>query len=245
MKIYKKKVDGPAIRTVKLVILRVVRAICWPIHLARFKRGVRDGLMPSDGLLGSLVYHWGNAGYSADSAYLRQLLDMAYSSKNMTILECGSGLSTLLVGLVADRNGHKLFALEHHPEWATKVQTELDKAGVQAAVVKLCPIIQYGEFDWYDVGNIDLPSNSPIDFVICDGPPAQTRGGRIGLPYVMSERLKAGCLVIADDTHRPMEKEVLRDWKTNFSFSTDIVRSGPHFTALVYHSSGSVPATGG
>ena len=240
MQINKKKVDGPAVRTVKRVILRLVRVIYWPIHLARFKRGLRDGEMPSDGLLKSLVYHWGNAGYSADSAYLRQLLDVAFTHKDMTILECGSGLSTLLVGLVADRNSHNLIALEHHPAWAKKVQRQLEKAGVQSAKVQLCPIRKYEEFDWYDSEYIDLPSDNLIDFVICDGPPAQTRGGRVGLPYVMSGRLKTGCLVLADDTHRLPEQEILKDWKENYSFAIDDSRSGPHFTALVFDSNESV-----
>src|SRR5207247_10369806 len=48
--------------------------------------------------------------------------------------------------------------------------------------------------------------------VVCDGPPAGTRGGRFGLLSVIGDRLPAGAVILLDDADRDTEQHTLRRW---------------------------------
>ena len=65
------------------------------------------------------------------------------------ILECGSGLTTLLVGVVAQRTGNSVWSLEHLSQWAERVQDDLDKYRIDAVNFYATPLNDYGEYDWY------------------------------------------------------------------------------------------------
>ena len=68
-------------------------------------------LDPDNGLLHDLVYGWGNS-WSAQHEYLAACLEAALQSEG-PILECGSGLSTVLLGAIADCKGYKLYSFEN------------------------------------------------------------------------------------------------------------------------------------
>jgi hypothetical protein len=221
------------ITSMKVRILRVVNRILWPMYFRRFTTEVRAGRLPSDALLNKLVYHWGNSGWSADFSYLKLLLKELLESRNRTVLECGSGLTTVLLGVVADLNAHRMFSLEHHPEWRERISRALASNGVRNATVHFCPLKDYGDFEWYDVSGLPLPDEAPFNLVICDGPPANTKGGRVGLPYVFASRLQKGCVIVADDTHRPAERAILDKWMADFAMVPDDARSMQHFRSLV------------
>ncbi len=129
--------------------------------------------MPSDRLLKTLVYNWGNVGFSADIRYLKFLLKEALRATDRTVLECGSGLTTLLLGVVADRQSHRHIALEHHSGWYERMHETLKKEEVKNTTVHYCPLKDYGTFEWYEISDVDIPDQPLIDLVICDGPPAR------------------------------------------------------------------------
>jgi hypothetical protein len=76
---------------------------------------------PGNPVLIDLIYGWGNEAWSARDEYLAGCINHALVSDG-PILECGSGLSTLLLGAVAKRRGHSHWVLEHKPDWAKRVQ---------------------------------------------------------------------------------------------------------------------------
>ena len=159
--------------------------------------------------LSELVRGWGNR-WSAQHEYLATCLQHA-SETDGPILECGSGLSTILIGAVAQVSGTTLLSLEHEPKYAVKVQHYLDK--YQLSSVRLCvaPLRTYGDFDWYS------PPDSIADkfsLVICDGPPETTRGGRYGLVPVMRDKLRPDCTILLDDGARIGEQEIAARWST-------------------------------
>lgn len=221
------------INKTKRLFLHALHKMLWPVYLRQFRRAVKEERQPSERLLKALVYHWGNSGFSADHMYLALLIREAMNRKGLSILECGSGLSTFLLGLIADARGHLLFALEHDPEWCWNIQNRLDFAGIDAARVVFSPLRNFGEFEWYDAKPLEEINDQLFDFVVCDGPPGQTRGGRVGLPYVVKESLKPGCLIFADDTHRKSEALILQRWSSDFGLRIDENRSGPHFKTLI------------
>lgn len=154
-----------------------------------------------------LVYGWGNAGFSSEPEYLDAVAAEAAATRG-AILECGSGLTTLVLTTIAAGEGRAVWSLEADPDWCRTIQLALGRLGLSAEL-RLAPLRNYGDFDWYDVESLELPLFS---LVVCDGPAGRTRGGRFGLVPVLGDRLDVGCTILLDDAERPGEREVLRRW---------------------------------
>jgi hypothetical protein len=155
------------------------------------------------------VYGWENEKWSADELYLAEVVQSAETTKG-SILECGSGLTTLLMSAVAARRGLQVHALEHNPTWHARVQSALLELGGTTTTVHLAPLRNYGEYDWYDAPLEDMPHD--FSLVVCDGPPGSTRGGRSGMLPTMRGRLAPKCTILLDDISRPAERELAIGW---------------------------------
>lgn len=177
--------------------------------LARFARSPAKVLENDTALLNDLVYGWGNEGWSAHQDYLTACIDAALRTDG-AILECGSGLTTLLVGIVAEQRGLSLWSLEHLEPWAERVNACLEPLRIEAAHIHVAPLRGYGDFDWYSPPLEAMPGR--FSLVLCDGPPAATRGGRYGLASVMRNRLIGGCVILVDDAARDSEQAMVRRW---------------------------------
>ena len=163
-----------------------------------------------DRCLQSLIYGWGNEGWSAENEYLRYMVRLVASLGEQDILECGSGLSTLLLAATAVHNGSRITTLENDPKWGDRVRAELQRHGLAKAVrLHVAPLRDYDAFAWYSVP----VGMGPFAAVVCDGPPGSTRGGRSGLMPVMRDRLSSGCRILLDDTARKGEQEILARWE--------------------------------
>jgi len=184
-------------------------------------------------ILRDLIYAWGNPSWSALDEFLVACIKHTLASREGAILECGSGLSTLLVGAVAKMQGHRHWVLEHSPQWATKVKTYLRKYRLDSALLSPKPLKEYGEFCWYDVSARSMPNH--ISLVICDGPPASTKGGRYGLLPVMSKHLNPGCLILLDDAGRESELAAAKRWQTEFGTSFRIFGSTKPYIEMTVH----------
>jgi len=163
----------------------------------------------SDNLLKWLRYGWGNSGWSADDGFLRAITHLVKQSSG-PILECGSGLTTILLGILAPG---RTVSLEHTSEWKTIVQEAAARHSIPVNIQD-APLVDYGEFDWYK-----LPTEIPNDIgmVICDGPPSGTRGGRYGLLPAARKLLGQRCMILMDDAERDGERKIIERWKNEFS----------------------------
>lgn len=164
---------------------------------------------PSSDAVAELVAAWGNEGFSALNDYIFAFIRHARQTPG-SILECGSGLSTLLLGLEAERRGAKIWTLEHHPAWAERMRDEMRLWGIGAVEFCQAPLRPYGEFAWYDPPLDRMPSN--FSLVICDGPPGDTLGGRYGLLPIMRARMQPGCVILLDDFERAEEQAAAARW---------------------------------
>lgn len=165
--------------------------------------------LPED-LVGRLIRGWGNPAWTANVGFMQALWKSARETRG-PVLECGSGLSTLILGAAAERNGFEVTSLEHSAKWAEHVRSELRRYGL-ARRVRVCaaPLRNYDTYWWYGPDFSQMPDH--IGLVICDGPPGTTGGGRYGLLPVMRGRLSEGCVVLLDDVHRGLERAVLERW---------------------------------
>jgi len=168
---------------------------------------LREGELPGRDLLHQLQTGWGNEGFAARYDYLEEVIKQAATTSG-PILECGSGLTTILLGLFAGRRGVQVCSLEHTSEWRERVVGVLERYAIPNVQVCLSPLVDHGGFSWYE------PPQLPDQFsmVVCDGPPGSTSGGRYGLMPVMMTRLSNGTVILLDDADRTGEAEVLHRW---------------------------------
>jgi hypothetical protein len=170
---------------------------------------LRPGQTPTAIMLRDLQIGWGNQDYAARTAFLQEVAIRAITTPG-PILECGSGLTTILLGLLAGRRGVQTHSLEHVSDWQNRIKRTLDQFKIPQVEVHCAPLRPYDGFDWYDPRHSELPKQ--FELVVCDGPPGDTRGGRYGLLPVLGQRLGPQAVILLDDTEREGETEVLRRW---------------------------------
>jgi hypothetical protein len=160
-------------------------------------------------LLSSLARAWGNYGFAPPREYVEVVAEHARRTRG-PVLECGSGLTTLVLAALAGRRGVPVLSLEHLEEWRRSVAAALAALNAPASRVLAAPLRDYGAFAWYAV-----PPELPRDFrlVVCDGPPGDTKGGRYGLLPVLQDKLAPGALILLDDADRPDEAAILDRWR--------------------------------
>ncbi len=165
--------------------------------------------MPSRRLLHCLRKGWGNEEWSASEDLLQGIIQEAWRTPG-PVLECGSGLSTLLLGILGERVGWEVWTLEHDPDWVAHMRRMLQRFKVTNVHLIYAPLQDYGDFHWYAV----QPESFPVSFtlVVCDGPPGNTPGGRQGLLPVMGSRLHPRAVILLDDTDRPAERTIAQQW---------------------------------
>jgi hypothetical protein len=189
--------------------------------MRRFLREVPDKTRFEPDLLAELVYGWGNS-WSAQHEYLEAALKHVRETDG-PILECGSGLSTILMAAVAQTRGLHIWSLEHEPRWAERVQRYLGKYRFTSVTMCIAPLRSYGDFDWYALPSLQaIPGR--ISLVICDGPPGSTtRGGRYGLVPVMLEKLRPDCTILLDDGARQDELTIAARWAQTLHGRREVV----------------------
>ncbi|MEP7242476.1 MAG: class I SAM-dependent methyltransferase [Gammaproteobacteria bacterium] len=195
--------------------------------LATLERTLRIGATPGPRLLNQLVRGWGNEAWSAGTPLLQAILDWLPRTKG-AIAECGSGLSTLVLATGASQSGRHVYTFEHDADWAGRVESRMPSRLRKSVKLLVTPIRSYGAFDWYSLEGVAAPAS--IGFVVCDGPPGATRGGRYGLGPVLRSQLAPGCIVLLDDTQRPSESEVVSRWCSEMGAS--VVHKGETYNIL-------------
>jgi len=213
--------------------LRVAhRAFVFRRAMIKFLKVPESCTRPGNPVVTDLIYGWGNISWGAKDEYLASCIEHALNS-NGPILECGSGLSTILVGAIAKRRGLYHWTLEHKQTWATRVKGYLNRYNIDSVVLHEKPLKDYGKFLWYDPPLKSMPES--FNFVICDGPPGITKGGRFGLVPIMSPRFHPGCIILLDDAHREQELAIARRWESELNASFEILGCiKPYIKMTVY-----------
>ena len=173
-------------------------------------------------LLQMLRFGWGNESFSADLDYLERVAESAAQVEG-AILECGSGVTTLLLGLLAGRHKQNIYVLEHEPEWFAIVRAALSTYHIEGVRLCLVPLRDYGDFTWYQP-NLEL-SPETFSLVVCDGPPESTPGGRYGLVPVMRKYLNSQCTILVDDANTVRGSQILARWQAEWSASVTVIQS--------------------
>ncbi|MCP5374038.1 MAG: class I SAM-dependent methyltransferase [Hyphomicrobiales bacterium] len=151
-------------------------------------------------------------GWAASPDFLLLLARHARAAAPAVVVECGSGVSTVVMARCLQLNGGgHVYSLEHDSRFAAKTREDLERYGVAGfATVLDAPLrpVRLGGRDWPWYGTEDLPGGD-IDLLIVDGPPMPVDPlVRYPAGPVLFPRMRAGGTVFMDDTDRPGEREI-------------------------------------
>ena len=146
-----------------------------------------------------------------------------------TVVECGSGVSTLYLArlLKATGAGH-VYSLEHDEKWAALVDSMLDRnALADWATVIRAPLrsqtILGHETSWYEIPDGALPQD-PVDVLLVDGPVGlRAPLARLGALPFFHERLAADAVVFLDDAVREDEQQIKEIWCREYDMEATYV----------------------
>jgi predicted O-methyltransferase YrrM len=148
-------------------------------------KAIREGRETAEHLT-DLFDAWDNPSFAASITLLQALATLARVSDG-PILECGSGLSSLVLAAAAPHL--EVHTLEDSPVYADHLRETAAKHGLDNLIIHALPI----KDGWYDLGQ--LPFGERWGLVFIDGP-RRTTGGRAETP----DRIDLSrSVVVADD----------------------------------------------
>jgi len=154
--------------------------------------------------------------FSASPDLLRTLHQLIRERKPNLVLECGSGVSTIVMAYAMKENGiGKVLSLEHLDVYKSLTDDFAAEHGVSDWIdVIHAPLhsmtIEGNEWMWY---SIDTLPPGEIDILLVDGPPSWV-GPKARYPAVpaLDDRLAVDALVVLDDYQRQDEHEIAELW---------------------------------
>ncbi len=158
--------------------------------------------------------------WSAEADFLALAVAVLYEEAPEVIVECSSGLSTLVLARACRLAGRgRVYSLENGGEFveatreALAVYDLLDVAEVIHA--PLCET-RIGEdcWQWYDLSRLPVGA---AQMLVIDGPPGflQPLSRYPALP-MLAERLAPGCRILLDDADRPDERALVARWQRDY-----------------------------
>jgi predicted O-methyltransferase YrrM len=141
-----------------------------------------------------------------------------------TIVELGSGVSTLVAGYTLEQQQKgRIISIDHAEQFSAVTQENVLQHGLQAYVhfihAPLKTVEMNGErWEWYDLAALD--AHTPIDLLVVDGPPqygnTQAMTRYLAVP-VFYEQLVTGGFVLVDDANRQDEQQIVERWLKEYN----------------------------
>jgi hypothetical protein len=190
-----------------------------------------EELMP---LVSRLRAVWGNTGWTPDEGFLQAMVRGVLASPG-PFLECGSGLSTVILGLLAERNATSVWSLEQDEEWVSVLQEELSDLGISTVHLVHAPLEVRSGAAWYDFDDSAFPRR--FSMVLCDGP-AVRKGDwaepvylawRSGAVRELQRRSMTCDSILLDDADNPRCSMLVDNWRRSGLIVEAVeTPSGPH-----------------
>jgi predicted O-methyltransferase YrrM len=184
---------------------------------------VTEGLRKYQALQNQLDLHQGlpySENWSADADFIQIIVDACLNDKPKQVLECSSGLTTLMLARCCQINGNgHVISLEDGLQYADNTRSYIDRYGLDAyATVVHAPlqemVVDGNPYAWYAT---DAIPDSGIDMLVIDGPSGfiQKNSRFPALPVCYS-RLSDNCTVYLDDAAREDEQVIVQLWQSRY-----------------------------
>jgi len=229
------------------LIKRPLRRLIDPFNAAVRKRALRgyvdalrtqphaDDVDPQ--LLHDVRRAWGNEAYSADLDFIARIAGRALQGKG-PFLDCGSGISTIVVAALAGRHGSCVWSLEQNRAWYDYLRATLRALHITNVKLWYAPLRKYGDFVWFDLQGRRLPSG--FSHVFCDGPAVFASdweepffsSWRAGVVPVLEDAGIHFGEILLDDADDPRAEALRRRWECA-GLATSVVQTatGPFILA--------------
>jgi predicted O-methyltransferase YrrM len=158
-------------------------------------------------------------GWAMSPVGMKTLIDLATEPGVASIVECGSGTSTVLMALTllrGDRTDARIVSFDHLAEYAELTQSQLTRLGLGAyAEVRHAPLESFEldevEYRWY--ARSAFADLSGIDLLVVDGPPGATNPmARYPAYPLLRNALSPNAVIVLDDVRRSDERGVAARW---------------------------------
>jgi len=198
-------------------------------------------------LVASLRAVWGNGAWPADTGFMADAMACVLRTPG-PFLDCGSGLSTIVLGVLARERGTAVWSLEQDAEWARVVQSRLDMLGLGNVTLVHAPLELVDGAVWYGFDDRIMPRHFPA--VFCDGPSV----GRSRWPApvheawrsaVVKELRKRGITfetILLDDAEDPRCPALRDAWHREGLRTRVVVTPSGHHLVAEWPQSASAPA---
>lgn len=179
-------------------------------------------------------------GWSIDPFLGRYLVQHITNEKPNTILELGSGASTLIIAktLQLINTENRIHIAVDHEEKYLNISRECARINELEDQVNWlhCPLANYKEFGklWYSE-LVEHLQDKKIDLLIVDGPPGplQPHSRYPALPIIYPF-LNEHCTIILDDAIREQEQEIVEKWISEYpEFSSSLCLDGHGMAILI------------
>ena len=155
-------------------------------------------------------------GWVASPDFLKAITGFALKAQPNVVVECSSGVSTLVLARCMQLNnkGH-VYSLEHDEHHANITRNNLEKLGLdEFATVIHSPLIDHNIenqiLPWYDIN--ELPKTG-IDLLVIDGPPKNIHPqSRYPAGPLLFNSLTHNSGVFLDDANREDEQKIVEKW---------------------------------
>lgn len=156
-------------------------------------------------------------GWAGSPDFLAKIVELILKEKPLFVLEAGSGVSSVIIGLALKLNNYgKSISLEHDIHYAniTKENMVINELEIKS-VVKHCPLIEYNNLEqkwkWYDINELNFTNK--IDILIVDGPPRVTQElARYPAIPILHEYFADRFSILLDDSKRDDEAIIIQKW---------------------------------
>ena len=170
--------------------------------------------------------------WKADVGLLTMVADHILAEKPKTVVEFGTGASTLIIARALQiAGGARFVSIEQDTDFVAKTKAWLTEYGLEADVrsAPLKPSPGGWPGLWYEHG----PLPDAIDLMLIDGPPWTIHPFTRGAASTLFGRIALGGVVMLDDGARPGERVVARRWKKEWpQFDFELVKSGTKGTLV-------------
>jgi predicted O-methyltransferase YrrM len=179
--------------------------------------------------------------WSMEPQALLGIINTIYSNNLDTVVEFGTGLSTIVIGQAFKQRGRgRLISFEENCAWHDTILRQLELNGLHDHVTLVnAPLQPYSNAEinvkWYDTSIVKsaLRLVSRIDLLLVDGPVSISDWSRYPALPVLEPWLDDKSIVVLDDVNRAMETLVLARWQREYSLLIEFSSSTRKGQALL------------
>jgi hypothetical protein len=188
----------------------------------------------TDPQIAILLKAWAEEGFSADRTYLGHIIQLMNADPS-SVLECGTGATTLVANELGLRHGVGIYSLEQSSAWVQ----DMTRRNLKAVTIVDAPLKEFSTgYQWYDVRHPALPTH--FSLVICDGPYIDIGLGepvyswwRYGVMPWLKDTSRTFDTLLIDDVDHERAPAILDRWQREFGVKIERLASAAGRWAIV------------